>query len=339
MRTAKVFLTTALFLVLVLGLVACAGPAGEAGPQGPIGPPGPRGKSGPPADAGPSGPAGPQGARADPGPPGPAGEVGATGPEGPQGLAGPPGPTVSEELLQALVDASIAGLPLGTGVIEGDVVLGGQLYDNWPVVTGATPEGQHRLWKLQTTNTLSGVATWRCKECHGWDYKGEGGAYASGSHFTGFLGLLKASRLLNQQQIIEVLHGGLDARHDFTDYFTDEQTQALAAFLKAGIINDAAYIDYETRKPREEWDSERGESLYNRTCGVCHGDDGRNINFGSPESPVYLGTLAQDNPWEYIHKTQFGQPGTPGMPASKERGWDIDDVMAVLGHSQSLPRE
>ena len=29
--------------------------------------------------------------------------------------------------------------------------------------------------------------TWRCKECHGWDYRGAPGAYSIGSDFTGIM--------------------------------------------------------------------------------------------------------------------------------------------------------
>ena len=34
-----------------------------------------------------------------------------------------------------------------------------------------------------------GSSTWRCKECHGWDYKGKDGAYAKGSHYSGTTGV------------------------------------------------------------------------------------------------------------------------------------------------------
>jgi mono/diheme cytochrome c family protein len=68
---------------------------------------------------------------------------------------------------------------------------GGILYDMWWAVTGADePTGDHPLWATQNTNTRTGPDTWRCKECHGWDYRGADGAYGSGSHFTGFVGVL-----------------------------------------------------------------------------------------------------------------------------------------------------
>ena len=51
---------------------------------------------------------------------------------------------------------------------------------------GALPAPMHRktikpygLHKTQMN--ASGSDTWRCKECHGWDYMGVDGAYAGGS--------------------------------------------------------------------------------------------------------------------------------------------------------------
>src|SRR3990172_5236428 len=65
------------------------------------------------------------------------------------------------------------------------IALGGRLYDDWIKTSGvATPSGNSTLWAGQTTNTRSGKDTWRCKECHGWDYKGKDGAYSKGSHLT-----------------------------------------------------------------------------------------------------------------------------------------------------------
>jgi len=74
---------------------------------------------------------------------------------------------------------------------QGNSVTGGLLYDQWWVVTGAEqPTEDHPLWASQSTNTRSGPDTWRCKECHGWDYQGADGAYGSGSHLTGFPGTM-----------------------------------------------------------------------------------------------------------------------------------------------------
>ncbi|MFV1859618.1 MAG: hypothetical protein ACC647_09750, partial [Anaerolineales bacterium] len=78
-------------------------------------------------------------------------------------------------------------------VLSGSVSGGGLLYDKWWKAAGVDePSGDNPLWARQDTNTRTDTATWRCKECHGWDYQGAEGAYGSGSHFTGFPGILSA---------------------------------------------------------------------------------------------------------------------------------------------------
>src|SRR3990170_8450749 len=96
------------------------------------------------------------------------------------------------------------------------IALGGKLYDNWMKTAGvATPEGNSPLWAGQATNTRSGADTWRCKECHGWDYKGKDGAYAKGSHLTGFPGVYNASLNKPKAELLDVLKGKANSSHNF----------------------------------------------------------------------------------------------------------------------------
>lgn len=318
-------------LLFVLSL-ACQGVTGEHGEQGIVGAPGPRGVTGLDGVSGvdgPLGPVGPQGIA------GPAGIAGLAGDIGPAGVAGPAGKSYTEDEVLALIDELLKGLSLDS-LIDGDATTGGLLFDNWPVVTGIEPEGEHGLWGVQSTNLATGVATWRCSECHGWDYKGAGGMYATGEHYTGFPGLVEFSRVLTQTQVLEFLHGGVDARHDFTKWLTDEQMLDLSAFVKTEIINLATYVDYETLLPREEIDADRGALLYGRTCAPCHGSGGANVDLGYPDNPLTLSEYSKVSPFATIHKIRFGQPGVSGMPAVIERGWSTNDVIAVLGYVQSL---
>jgi thiosulfate dehydrogenase len=78
--------------------------------------------------------------------------------------------------------------------------------------------------------------------------------------------------------------------------------------------------------------------LYTATCVVCHGVDGRTLNFGDDDDPEYVGTIAIDNPWEFIHKVRAGQPGTP-MPSAIDLGWILQEVVDVLTFAQTLPTE
>lgn len=57
------------------------------------------------------------------------------------------------------------------------------------------------------------------------------------------------------------------------------------------------------------------------------------LNFKTPEKPEYVGTVANKNPWETLHKVRNGQPGAP-MPALM--ALDIKDQVDVAAHAQNL---
>ena len=100
--------------------------------------------------------------------------------------------------------------------LDGSVPDGGRVYDKWwKAASIDEPEGDQPLWAGQSTNERSGSTTWRCKECHGWDYMGAEGAYGSGSHFTGFQGVLGSSGLTDAE-LLAWLDGTNNTDHDFS---------------------------------------------------------------------------------------------------------------------------
>ena len=253
------------------------------------------------------------------------------------------------ELLTEKVDVNEKGVPdpenlpipganpIGEGkaTSSGSASRGGRLYDNWWKEAGVEePTLDQPLWASQTTNTRSGSDTWRCKECHGWDYLGADGAYSSGSHFTGFPGVFRVASKTSDE-IIAILSGGSNVDHDFSAMGDDAMID-LATFLQSGMVDFTALIDAET-KSAIEGDSAHGEELF-VTCAACHGEDGRLLNFGSEDEPEYIGTIALDNPWEFLHKVRAGQPGTT-MPASMDGDWSTQDLLDLLTFAQTLPVE
>jgi thiosulfate dehydrogenase len=223
----------------------------------------------------------------------------------------------------------------GEVTISGSISRGGRLYDHWFKEAGVEEPGSDQpLWASQTTNTRSGTDTWRCKECHGWDYKGAEGAYGSGSHFTGFPGVFGVESK-SFDEITAILSGGTNPDHDFSA-MGDEAIADLVTFLQSGLVDFTPLIDAET-KSAINGDAARGEELF-ATCVACHGEDGRTINFGTDEEPEYIGTLALDNPWEVLHKVRSGQPGT-AMPASIDGDWGMQELVDLLAFAQTLPVE
>lgn len=225
---------------------------------------------------------------------------------------------------------------LAQGGTHPDLVIGAQLYDKWYAVLGVKPpEGDMPIWKRQSTNTRSGADTWRCSECHGWDYKGVEGAYASGSHKTGFPSLMILVPRLSEQEIVDHLKGAKDPAHDFSGYMDDAALQKVALFLKGGLIDDSQYIDSISLKVING-NLEHGKQLFEATCTRCHGEDGKKIVFRTEGVDEYLGSVALRDPWRFLHRTRFGVAGTD-MPIGYELGWTPADGRDVLAYAQTLP--
>jgi len=205
---------------------------------------------------------------------------------------------------------------------------GGRIYDDWWEAAGTEePKETHPAYPAAAKQ--KGAVTWRCKECHGWDYKGVAGAYAKGSHFTGIKGVDKMSGA-DPGKIAALLRA---QPHGFTaKQIPDDALGRLALFISKGQHDTNTYIDSATKKAKGN--IEHGRKLYQSVCAACHGFDGKLLNFGDAKTPEFVGTVAADNPWETLHKIRNGQPGAP-MPAW--RVFDIQNAVDVLAYAQTLP--
>jgi len=210
------------------------------------------------------------------------------------------------------------------------IARGGQLYDNWAAVLEEDlPNETHPAYPK--AGKKKGADTWRCKECHGWDYKGAAGAYGSGSHFTGIKGLRDMVGM-DPQAIHDII---MNDTHKYTEEMIPHNAMdKLALFVSLGQIDDDLYVDRETKKVRGF--AQRGAPLFQTICAVCHGYDGKSMNFGDENEPEYVGTIARDNPWEFLHKARFGQPGVAmvGLIALPTQ-----DLIDLLAYAQTLPEK
>ncbi len=245
-------------------------------------------------------------------------------------------------LILAACGAKATETPVATEIptevpvtLSGDPIHGGLLYDNWSKALGVdAPADNQPLWATQTTNTRTGNDTWRCKECHGWDYLGVDGRYGSGSHMTGFVGVLQVAGT-DPNEILAVLKGSTNPAHDFSAVMDDQALTDLALFLSEDMLDSAAFIDADKMAVGGNLDN--GKTVFEQNCVACHGADGRTIFFGDESAPEYVGTIALDNPWEFVHKARFGQPGTTGMPALVGLGLSDQDYLDLLAYAQTLP--
>ncbi len=215
--------------------------------------------------------------------------------------------------------------------VADEITSGALMYDKWyAALSQPAPAGNMPLWSAQTTNTRSGPDTWRCAECHGWDYKGKDGAYGSGSHYTGFPGVFGTTA-----DVVIALKGATDPGHDFSAYLDDASLNQLAAFIQNGLIDDSQYIDTVTLKTKGG-DTTAGKTLYDGSCASCHGADGAKIIFRTEGINESLGAVANRDPYRFLHRTRFGVAGTE-MPIGRDLGWTPKEGVDVLAYVQTLP--
>jgi thiosulfate dehydrogenase len=227
-----------------------------------------------------------------------------------------------------------------------DPVRGGLLYDKWWVVNDApVPTGKHPLYPPGGLQT--GSATFRCKECHGWDYKGVDGAYGSGSHFTGIKGVWGTTR--SPKELFDLLKADpaeVPNGHNMDAYgMSDRDLWDVVRMTLEGVVDTDLYIDASTPEVfLSPYELFVGNFWYDMLCMSCHDDPqggqdkGTWYNFGTPQNPEYIGTLANDNPWEFLHKMRFGHPGT-SMISMELLGWSLEEAAAIGAFSVTLPTQ
>jgi hypothetical protein len=212
----------------------------------------------------------------------------------------------------AVCAAVVAGaLGTATSAQAADAIRGGLMYDKWWKVNGAgTPSGEHPMYPVDVSDRR-GDQTFRCKECHGWDYKGVDGAYGKGSHFTGIPGVLGSP--ITAQQMTDIIKNPPATTtngHDLASCgLSDEDIEDLVEFLRTALIDSDAYIDGDKNFIGDAGDGAVWYSnIETGACRNCHGSDGTQLNFGDEDEPEWVGTIAVDNPWEFLHKVRFGNP-------------------------------
>ena len=290
------------------------------------------------------------GAQGDPGPMGDPGRMGDPGPMGSPGGDGSPC-DVADNADGTFTMTCPGSAPVTFGETEepaaylaADAARGGQLYDRfWQVasVTAVQPTTTHPLYPSFGTQTAG--TTWRCKECHGWDYRGRDGAYASGSHYTGVAGLYPPSKSLwSAYMIISEDHGYAAAG------LTDADIWDLVRFYREALVDSGTFI---AGDGSFRGDAAAGQALFaagvpgfntagtttNAACSTCHGADGTADNPGTGTGfTEFPGLISNENPQEFLHKLRFGQPGTT-MPAADAIHASLRDVADLGAYSQTLP--
>lgn len=206
---------------------------------------------------------------------------------------------------------------------------GGRIYDNWwEALDRDPPEGTNPAYPASGQQT--GEVTWRCKECHGWDYLGAEGIYRQGSHFTGIQGVMGA-----QGRPVEALLRTLrDQNHPYTtEMITDEEMQRVALFINRGLVDMRSFIDMETRQVNAG-DADRGREIFQTTCAACHGFDGRALDWGVGQEHNFVGTEAASLPDEVFNKISNAHPGAAMI---NMRAFSVEDRINLMAYIATLP--
>jgi cytochrome c553 len=210
--------------------------------------------------------------------------------------------------------------------IQGSLARGGKLYDKWfAVIKAEKPKDTHPAWPASNTKKKGNV-TWRCKSCHGWDYQGKDGAYASGSYKTGIKGI---GGMANAEisAIMKVLK---DGTHKLAGKMDEQDFKDLAMFVSKGTIDTSMYIDSAAKAPKGG-NAAKGAGYFNTMCAQCHGKDG-----SLPKDMKKPLGKQMGNPWEVMHKIMNGQPNEQ-MPAL--RAIDRQVAVDIMAHLATLPKE
>lgn len=185
------------------------------------------------------------------------------------------------------------------------VAHGGRLYDNWQVELGARSQAlPHPAYPRTAYYANDAEMTWRCKSCHGFDYQGNQGGYATGRNATGIKGI-RGMAGADPTQIAAILR---NPTHQYGAVLKERDLQDLANFVSAGQVDMDASIDRQSRKARG--DAAKGAGFYQTVCAGCHGPDGKRIT-------APLGRLTRANPWGALHSMLNGHPDEK-MPALRE---------------------
>lgn len=208
--------------------------------------------------------------------------------------------------------------------LQYSVSRGGRLYDNWYGESrDRPPEKSHPAYPADKTYAEDPSANWRCKECHGWDYKGVDGTYGSGRHFTGIKGI-RGMVGAAPEKIIAVLK---DATHVYGGLMTEEDFRDLANFVSRGQVDMDNHIDAKTKQAKGNPVQRRDH--YRSICSGCHGMDGFRLKSIPP-----LGDVARGNPWESLHMILNGHPREK-MPSL--RAFERQVLVDILAYVQTLP--
>ena len=214
---------------------------------------------------------------------------------------------------------------------------GGRLYVSWDLVTNFSGiEARHPLWGNSNTPQIPDRITWRCVNCHAWDYRGSEGrlpypGMQRGQDNPSLLPLTSSPA----EEILAWLDGTNNPDHNFSNYLSDQDLRDISAFISNALVNPDLIATTENNEVQGTISV--GNDVYREYCQSCHGAEGEKINFGSTTVPSFMGDLAWANPWRIAHEVHFGHISS-SVPSASTLGISFSQQIDLLAYLQTMPR-
>lgn len=251
-----------------------------------------------------------------------------------------------------------------TSYLAWDFAWGGRLYDQWwsasslvPLPASPSATAVHALWP--STNPTLGPATFRCANCHGWDYAGVDGALgvtdlSKNPLYTGIKGFISPSSRVPLRQspaeIYDFIHSGQVIKaddHAFASNLKEVDIYNLTRFIvmlrEEALAKKAPadFIDATTGLVKNANQS-YGQQSYSAPFEVggctegCHNTDGRVPSLPGTTTK-YLRDIARKRSQETLHKIRFGLPDLAGkMYGLTDYGYFMPEAATdILGYVQN----
>lgn len=238
-----------------------------------------------------------------------------------------------------LLAAAIIGQPTrparGQENLPGNPDRGGRLYAAWDLITDEPlPTENQPLWPQYTDNSVPIRVTWRCVSCHGWDYRGSNSQTQNylfqGMQYPSLFSMMEKPA----DEILPWLNGENNPDHDFSPHLSERDLDDLSAFLSTGLMPPDFIASVDTNVVFGTLSV--GETGYFNFCSSCHGQEGEKINFGTTQTPIFMGDLAFSNPWHVAHIIRFGHFSAM-VPQAVEFGLSFSQQIDILAYTQTLP--
>ncbi|MEJ2758351.1 MAG: cytochrome c [Anaerolineales bacterium] len=223
----------------------------------------------------------------------------------------------------------------GEEPVTGDASRGGRLYAAWDLAhKDNLPQQNNPIWPKNTPFSVPVVNTWRCVSCHSWDYRGSNSNLQNyqfkNLDFPGLFGMMEKT----PEEIIPWLTGERNPDHDYAAYLTEKDLNDLSAFLSVGLVTPDLIANVETNLVSGSPGA--GENNYDDFCSSCHGVEGEKINFGTTQSPTFMGDMALANPWRIAHTVRFGHISA-NVPPAQALGLAFSQQIDIVAYTQTLP--